>query len=125
MGVCYRLINATKREAIHFMHVSASKAREIAGNPAAAAITSWYMLQNRGDDIAFVSDSDGEWPFEHIDESEEGSFDEVTGRVVDELIEAGILEDRGRTYEDPDEPDAVYERDLRSVWMEDPPSTAP
>lgn len=85
MGVCYRLVNATKREVIHFLHVRASKAREIASNPAAAAITSRYMLQNRSDNIAFVSDADGEWPFEHVAESEEQDFAEVTDRVVADL----------------------------------------
>ncbi len=118
MGVCYRLVNVTKREVIHFMHVGAGKAREIAGNPAAAAITSWYMLQNRGDNIAFVPDTGEEWPFKGNLESEEQDFEEVTDRVVAELIEAGILEDHGRTYEDADEPETLYERDLRSIWME-------
>jgi len=48
MGVGCNLVNYTKREVISFLHVPASKAVEITGHPAAAAITAWYLLECRG-----------------------------------------------------------------------------
>ena len=49
MGVTYELVNRTKKEVIFYSHIPAGKARELAGNPAAVAVTTWYMLQNRGE----------------------------------------------------------------------------
>ncbi len=41
MGVGYYLVNHTRREYVLYAHIDASKARELAGNPVAAAITTW------------------------------------------------------------------------------------
>ena len=122
MGVGHILVNRTRREQIMFMHVGASSAREIAGNPAAAAITTWYLLQHPGDDISFVTDTLGDWPFLSGSRSDLHSYAEVTDRVVEQLIEAGILSDHGKSFVDPDDPDVAYERDLRNVWWPAKPS---
>ena len=116
MGVGYILVNQTRRECVMFMHVNASKARELAGNPAAAAITTWYLLHHRGDAIAFVSDTYEEWPFSSGSYADLNTYSEVTDRVVDELIRAEILADHGKSYVDEDEPERVFIRDLRNVW---------
>ena len=52
------ICNATKKEQLAFVHIDASTPRELAGNPAASAIISWYLSQNRGDLITFVGDYD-------------------------------------------------------------------
>jgi len=100
------LVNRTKRETVRFTHVPASKPKEIAGHPAAAAIVAWYLLHNPADRIGFVSttECDVDWP-------------DRTDDVVSELIEAGILRDGGVLYRDEDDP-AAFLRDLRNVWME-------
>lgn len=117
MGEGYSLVNQTKCEVIGFLHVPATKKRELAGNPAAAAITTWYLLENIGDDIAFVSDTFDDWPFSNGNRKEMSAYTDVTDRVIESLIEQGVLADHGMSYVDPDEPDTIYERDLRNAWM--------
>ena len=56
MGVGYCLINKTKKERITYLHLPASKAREITGNSVTSAITTWYLLNNSGDEIGFITD---------------------------------------------------------------------
>ncbi|MNN67659.1 hypothetical protein D3C81_1833020 [compost metagenome] len=53
MGQEYILLNKTKREMICFLHLPASKARELAGNHVTSAITTWYLIHNSGDEILF------------------------------------------------------------------------
>ncbi len=119
MGVGFELVNYTKRERILFMHIPASKKHELAGNPAASAITTWYLLENPGDEISFISDTYDDWPFRGGSRDDLSQYLEVTGQVVDQLMVAGILKDYGKTHIDPDEPDHVYTRDLRNAWMID------
>lgn len=121
MGVGYVLVNQTRREIVAYCHLSASKARELAGNPVAAAITTWYLLQNRGDRIGFVSDAYAEWPFPGTRREDLSGYAEVTDRVVEELIGAGILHDGGIAWADPEEPEVIYERLLTNVWTQDCP----
>jgi hypothetical protein len=116
MGVGYFLVNQTRREVVWFLHIPANTKCEIAGNPVAAAITSWYLLEHAGDAIAFVSDSEDEWPFPHSTRPELNGYRECTDDVVTALIDNGILEDEGREIFDPKEPD-VYMRRLRNIWM--------
>lgn len=123
MGVGFLLVNATKREQIMFQHIGASKARELAGNPAASAITTWYLLENRGDNIAFVSDTDDDWPFPDLSKQDSlDAFPDVTDQIVKALIANGILDDRGKDYVDADDPDRIFTRDLRNAWMPQDPS---
>jgi hypothetical protein len=117
MGVSYKLVNITKSEQIYFSHISASSKREIAGSPVAAAIVSWYLLEHRGDAIAFVEDSEGDWPFPSGQPSDANHFPDVTDAVVERLIAAGILEDSGREVFDEQDP-ACYVRLLHNVWMD-------
>lgn len=117
MGVGYQLVNHSKRERITFCHIDATTAHELAGNPAAAAITTWYLLSHLDDQIAFVSDTYGDWSFPEGSRDDLQSYPDVTDHVVTALIKAGILEDRGKSWEDADEPDTVYIRDLVNIWM--------
>ena len=121
MGVGYMLVNHTKRQMVGYLHVPVSKAVEIAGHPAASAITTWYMLENTGDQISFVTDTYGDWPFEDGSREDLTSYADVTSQTISELIDKGVLQDYGHSYEDPDEPEVVYERDLRNVWWSNGP----
>ena len=110
MSVGYILANRSKKEVIRFLNLPVNTAREIAGNPISASIVTWYLLKNSGDQIAFIDDSSG--ALGDID-----SFEDVTEAVVEELVARGVLEDRGIEWRDDDEPDTVFMRDLRNVWM--------
>jgi hypothetical protein len=116
MAEWYTLWNTTKRECLVFTHVGASTARELAGNPAASAITTWYLLKHPGDHILFA-------PFGEVPEILRSadvnaqSFPDRTDEVIDSLIANKILKDFGFTFQDDDERDSVYVRDLRNVWM--------
>lgn len=116
MGVFYNLVNFTKKEIITYSHIPANKARELAGNSVSSAITTWYLLQNLGDSISFVSDTYDDWPFPSGSRDDLEDYVEVTDQVVSSLIQAEILVDEGRETFWPDEPDA-YMRKLRNIWM--------
>ncbi|SFS76328.1 hypothetical protein [Paenibacillus sp. BC26] len=84
MGQNYVLINNSKKELIGLAHLPASKARELIGNPVTAAITTWYLLQNSGDNILFVEE-------ERVEEG----FIDVTNNDIETLIQKGIIHDHG------------------------------
>ena len=119
MGVGYYLINHSKGEYLVFSHVGASTARELAGNPIAASISTWYLLNHPGDRIAFVSDTYADWPFPDGSRDDLHDYPDVTDTVVTSMVQAGMLEDHGKSWADEDEPDTVYRRDLVNVWMSD------
>jgi hypothetical protein len=116
MGVGYWLVNFTKKEQLVYSHVPAASARELAGNPVAAAITTWYLLRNLGDAISFVSDTHEDWPFPEGNRHDMDDYKEVTDEVVNQLMEQGLLVDDGRDVFWEDEPE-VYLRRLRNVWV--------
>lgn len=118
MGEVCRVINASKKEQLCFTHIGSSTPREFSGNPDSAAIVTWYLSQNRGDLITFIGDYDNfeNLPF-GLTHNEIGSWPDKTDIVVNELIENGILEDHGNTFEDEEDPKNVYIRDLRNVWQ--------
>jgi hypothetical protein len=108
MGVGYLLINNTRSECITFAHLPASKACELAGNPVAAAVTTWYLLEHCGDQIAFVSDTYGEWPFSNGKREDLSEYTDMTNAVIQQLIGASILRDDGILWADDDEPNTIY-----------------
>jgi len=111
MGVTYRLFNHTKREELSFFRMWGSKLKELAGNPATASATTWYLLQNLGDQIEFIADDWGAPPI---------GYEDVTDAVIRQLIDAGILRDDGVCWQDEDEPD-LFIRALTNVWMDGAP----
>ena len=117
MGVGYYLVNFTKKEWLLYSHVPASKARELAGNPVAAAITTWYLLNNLGDWISFISDTYSDWPFPKGSWHDTNSYRDLTDEVISDLIEKGILIDEGKVVYFDDELE-VYSRKLRNIWMD-------
>ena len=118
MSVGFVLINNTKREQVAFSHIPVSTNCELAGNSVSAAITTWYLLENSGDEIAFVSDTLGEWPFANGSRANVSSFPDVTDRVVEQLIDADIIRDDGIAWADEDEPETIYMRALTNVWID-------
>tara|TARA_Y100001970_G_C13428056_1_gene459743 strand:- start:138 stop:491 length:354 start_codon:yes stop_codon:yes gene_type:complete len=116
MAVGYELVNFTRCEVLTFAHISASTKSELAGNAAAAAMSTWYMLECAGDQMAFVSDTYGEWPFPGGSSSDVASYVDVTDRVVAELVGAGILKDLGRKHYSDDLTE--YTRVLENVWLQ-------
>ena len=111
------VVNATKKEQLHFTHIGAATPREFAGTPAAAAIVTWYLCANRGDAITFISDYDDfdNLPF-GMKAEELDAWPDKTDEIVNVLVEQGILEDCGRRFEDETDPQNVYIRDLRNCW---------
>ncbi|RED51634.1 hypothetical protein [Cohnella lupini] len=105
MGQGFVLINKSKNELISFSHLPASKAKELTGNPVTAAITTWYLLKNIGDQICFIEE-----------ENAEDGYRDVTNIIIDDLILNNIIEDNGIDVFDPSEPE-VFMRRLRNVWM--------
>lgn len=118
MGVEYELVNISKKERITFTHLAGSKRRELAGNPAQAAVTTWYLLTNQGDNIQFVSDSDNDWPFSVGKRGDQHDYPDKTFDVVSALIQQGILEDVGYLYQDEEEPETVFVKNIVNVWMD-------
>ena len=116
MGVEYILVNETKREMISFAHLNGSKKRELVGNEAQSAIVTWYLLNNQGDQIQFVSDTHADWPFETGCKQEAWSYTDKTDALVRELIEQNVLKDKGFLYQDEDDPDNIYIRNIINVW---------
>ncbi len=60
MGTDFCLVNRSKKERITFAHLPCTKSREITGNPVCAAIVTYYLIENAGDEIFFVSEHDFE-----------------------------------------------------------------
>lgn len=116
MGVQYILVNNSKKEKVSFIHLPGSKPRELAGNPECAAVATWYLLHSIGDDVQFVSDSYGEWPFKEGTRADLDDFVDVTNTVVEQLIDSEILEDAGFLYLDEDEPEKVYVKKYVNIW---------
>ncbi|ULO08526.1 hypothetical protein H1230_06885 [Paenibacillus sp. 19GGS1-52] len=110
MGATYQLMNLSKKEVINYSHLPASKLTEIVGNPVASAITTWYLINNIGDTITFLSE---------LDESPQDieHYKEVTDRIINDLIQNQILKDEGLMYVDEDD-SSIYIRNLKNIWID-------
>lgn len=116
MGTEYILVNETKKEFISFAHLNGSKKRELVGGAAQSAMVTWYLLANQGDNIQFVSDTYDDWPFASENKAIVWSYPDKTNEILASLIAEGILEDIGMLYEDTDEPESVFIRNIINVW---------
>ncbi len=108
MGVGYILINNTKKEAINYYHLPSSKMKELAGNPITSAITTWYLLNNRDDDIRFIPDT--------IIDRDLNSYNDVTSNIIKDLIKEKIIKDDGFEFIDKDDPE-IYIKKYINIWM--------
>lgn len=116
MGVEYILVNETKKEMISFAHLNGSKMREIVGNAAQSALVSWYLLNNQGDQIQFISDTYDDWPFATGSKESAWDYPDKTDEMIKILIEQGILKEIGLLYFDEDEPGTLFTRNIINVW---------
>ncbi len=117
MGVYYILVNQTRREQIDFIHIPVGTKREIAGNPVSAAMVAWYLLEHLGDEIAFITDCDGDWPFKTGKRADLILYPDRTEELVLSLVHQGILADCGAEYFDELDP-SIYMRRLENIWFE-------
>ncbi len=117
MSTGYELINQTKKEKISFYHLPVSTINEISGNPVSASIVTWYMLNNQGDEIQFVSDTNNDWPFSSGIRGDQENYQDKTDSLITKLINMGILKDNGIAYQDEDDPKNVYIRAISNVWL--------
>lgn len=120
MALQYELVNATKSERLSLAVLPGRTKHDIAGNPAAAAIVAWYMMEHPRDRITFVTDDIGDahpaWPLRGVTKAELERYRDVTLEVVTALVAAGILEERGRETIETVDRGRVVVRDLRNVW---------
>ena len=120
MALDYALVNIDKKEIIDFCYVeTGTHFREIPGTVISSTIITYYLMKNSGDRIGFISDlalpdvpeivCGQEYSWEYFKD-----FAEVTDRIIDELIEKEIIEDRGIIWID--QKDNLFYRDLRNIW---------
>jgi len=115
MGATYYLYNFTRRERVGGS-LPAFSAREFIWNEGAGAVVLWYMLKNRGDRIAFVSDYDvverrvvfGE----RVTDKVLNSFKDVTEEYIKLAINAKVVTDHGIKWQDELDP-SLFTRDIR------------
>lgn len=117
MGVGYQLINQTKKEKLSFYHLPVNTMREIAGNPVSASLVAWYLLENQGDEIQFVSDTYDDWPFISGSRGDHLKYPDQTERLINKLIDVGILEDNGSDFQDEDDSESIYIRAITNIWL--------
>jgi hypothetical protein len=118
MASGYILVNYTNNEKVYYLHIPATKARELAGNPISSAITTWYLLKHKGEAISFVSDTEEESKYLLEIKSDINNYKEVTDEIVNELIQEGIIIDEGIEWADEKNPKEIYIRALRNIWMD-------
>ena len=116
MSVEFILINETKKEMVSFAYLNGSKMCELAGNAAQSAIVTWYLLNNQGDHIQFVSDTHQDWPFKTGNKQNAWSYLDKTDDLIKELIDQLVLKDNGFLYQDEVDPENLYVRDIVNVW---------
>lgn len=126
MALQYELVNATTRERLSLSPLPGRTKHDIAGNPAAAAIVAWYMMEHPRDRITFVTDDIADahpaWPLRGVTRAELERYRDVTVDVITTLVAAGILEERGRGFVETADRGRVVVRDLRNVWKGTPQS---
>ncbi len=94
MGVQFSLVNLDKKETITFFRINTgTKFNELIGNQIAGCITNYYLLNNIGDRISFVDDTN---PIKRLFNQELGSsnfdnFEDVTDKIIEKLKEMDFI----------------------------------
>ncbi len=117
MGHTYILVNIDKKQKISFYNVdTGTKLRELSGTIIASTIATYYMLTNAGDRIGFINNTEnncivcGEnYSVEHFQD-----YQDVTDKIVEELIKQEIVKDNGIKWVDKE--DNLFYRDLVNIW---------
>ena len=111
------MVNLDKEEFISFSRVdTGTKKRELAGTIVASNIVTWYLLQNIGDRISFIDDiTESPILFGSLySRSTFATYQDVTFRTIDQLVEAAILRKAGTKWVDEEE-ELSYEV-LQNIW---------
>lgn len=108
------LINKTKKEYLIFANLPFSKPNEILANEVACLLVTWYLLNNKGDEVLFIYDYEGYDSISAYSSNTIDDYTEVTESSLDILISLGLLEDKGKIWQDDDDP-SIYERDIRRI----------
>ncbi|GAA3983328.1 hypothetical protein [Hymenobacter antarcticus] len=117
MGLEFDLINLDKEELISFSGIGiGTKLRELSGMIVAGNIVNWYLLHNIGDRISFINDTDDAQVLfgGTYNISDFFSFRDVTMRIIDELVEAEILQITGSRIIDEEED--ISALILKNIW---------
>jgi len=113
MAVGFELVNISKNETIGFLHLPVNTKMEIIQNPVSSILVTYYLAENQGDEIQFVSDTYDDWPFSSGKKSDMSNFVDVTDIYIDKLINSNLVVDCGYEYQDEEEPDKVFIRSLK------------
>lgn len=117
MGVGYTLVNIDKKEKIEFYNIdSGTKLLELIGTVISSTIVTYYLLINVSDSIGFINDTDNSFIVcgKQYEAEYFKDFQDVTNRIVDELIEREIIQDNGIIWIDKE--DNLFKRDLVNIW---------
>lgn len=117
MGLTYELINIDKKERISFFKIdSGTKRRELTGTIISSSLISYYMLTNIGDRISFVDDHSSEYFVfgEKLTWDEKNKFQDVTEKLVKQLVQEDIYVNKGKIWLDEEE--GLYFHDLINIW---------
>lgn len=117
MGVGYRLINIDKKHQISFYNIdTGTKLRELSGTVIASTIVTYYLLTNTGDRIGFINDTEDCFMVcrQNYNSDYFLDFVDVTDKIIEELIEKEIIEDKGLIWIDKKE--NLFNRDLINIW---------
>ncbi len=117
MGVGYTLVNIDKKEQIDFCNIdTGTKLRELSGTIITSTIVTYYLLTNTGDRIGFINDSGFHFMVcgQNYKSDDFDGFIDVTDRIIEELIEKEIIEDKGIIWIDKE--DDLFYRDLKNIW---------
>lgn len=117
MGTWYTLINIDKKEKISFSNIDTGlKLRELSGTAIAGSIVTFYLLNNIGDRISFINDSDEKFLLfgENFKWNDFAEYREVTDEVVSMLLEQGVYKQEDRIIVDKE--DNLFYRNLINMW---------
>lgn len=110
MSEMVMLVNLTQRELISG-HLEFCEPAEWQFNITACAMTTWYLMRHREDDVRFFDDYQGDWRQLEFNKVY-NEYADVTERVIAEMVSDGILADHGNKRQDEGDP-SIYIRDIK------------
>ncbi len=117
MGMGYNLVNIDKKQRVGFYNINTGiKLRELSGTIIASTIVTYYLLTNTGDRIGFINDTEESFIVcgKNYKSDYFINFVDVTEKIIEELIEEGIVKDNGILWIDKE--NNLFNRDLINIW---------
>lgn len=84
MSTYFYLVNHSKKQIVSFDNLPVTTIKEIASNPVSSAIVTWYLYENLGDNITFISEYDENFEVYY------NGYKEMTHQIIDSLIHSQI-----------------------------------